>query len=436
MNSTRNKRKALFTLSVSEIVSSILKKEISCTSLVLSCLERVEEKEKVTQAWSQINKKQIFSEAKAIDAHLIKNLLTGVPIGWKDIIDCKGYNTGYGSPIYKKNLATVNASAVSMSLRSGAMVLGKTVTTEFATSFPGKTTNPHNAAHTPGGSSSGSAAAVADFMVPAAIGTQTGGSIIRPASFCGIVGFKPSFNTISRYGVKQVSDSLDTVGTFCRSVEDTALIISGLTGLKEYSNIKKIKPLRIGICHTVNWCEADSSMIDAVYKTGSFLSDAGVSVKDIRLPDVFNHLDLAHHDIEYFELSRALQSEYLNSSKLMSEAIKDRIKIGLQVKLAKYHSAIEIAEICKRLIINQIFSKFDLILTPSSPGEAPKGLASTGNASFNRVWTLLGLPCISLPGFKGPTNLPLGVQFIGSNRKDIELLSKALWIEKLLEKKI
>jgi Asp-tRNA(Asn)/Glu-tRNA(Gln) amidotransferase A subunit family amidase len=428
--------KKLYQLDASQIVKKVSNHEISCESLVRSCLERIEERESIVKAWTQFDKTKAINAAKNIDNSQDKNILFGIPIGWKDIIDCKGYRTTFGSPIYKENIATINAAPVSMSIHSGALVLGKTVTTEFATSFPGSTTNPHNPLHTPGGSSSGSAAAVADFMVPVAVGTQTGGSVIRPASFCGVVGFKPSFNTISRYGVKQVSDSLDTVGTFSRNVKDTALLMAGLTGRKEFLKTSKLKPLKIAICRTNNWSQAENAMIDSIYFTRKLFSKNGIIIEEINLPNIFQNLDAAHHEIEYFELSRALQHEYLSSPKLLSEAIKLRIENGQNINLSQYHMALELSQKCKEIATNKIFSKYDLLLTPSALGEAPKGLASTGNATFNRIWTLLGLPCISLPGFKGPNKLPLGIQFIGPIRSDIEVLSKALWIEALLKKSL
>ena len=426
----------LYQLNAYEITKKVSNHELSCESLVRSCLERVEKRENIVKAWTHIDKSKAIKAAKNIDKLQDKKILHGIPIGWKDIIDCEGYRTTFGSPIYKENTATINAAPVSMSIRSGALILGKTVTTEFATSFPGSTTNPHNQLHTPGGSSSGSAAAVADFMVPVSIGTQTGGSVIRPASFCGIVGFKPSFNTISRYGVKQVSDSLDTVGTFSRNVKDTALLLAGLTGRKEFLKISKLKPLKIAICRTDNWSQAENAMIDSIYFSSKLFSKNGIIIKEINLPNVFQNLDVAHHDIEYFELSRALQHEYLSSPQLLSEAIKLRIEKGQNINLSQYHMSIELSQKCKEIATNKIFSKYDLLLTPSALGEAPKGLASTGNATFNRIWTLLGLPCISLPGFKGPNKLPLGIQFIGPIRSDIEVLSKALWIEALLKKSL
>jgi len=428
--------KKLYQLDASQIVKKVSNHEISCESLVRSCLERVEERESIVKAWTQFDKSKAIKAAKNIDNYQDKNILLGIPIGWKDIIDCKGYRTTFGSPIYKENIATINAAPVSMSIRSGALVLGKTVTTEFATSFPGSTTNPHNPFHTPGGSSSGSAAAVADFMVPVAVGTQTGGSVIRPASFCGVVGFKPSFNTISRYGVKQVSDSLDTVGTFSRNVKDTALLLAGLTGRQEFLKASKIKPLKIAICRSDNWSQADKTMIESVYFACKLFSKNGIIIQEIDLPNTFQDLDTAHHDIEYFELSRALQHEYLTSPKLLSQAIKSRIENGKNISLSQYYMAIEFTQKCKQLVKDRIFCKYDLLLTPSALGEAPKGLTSTGNATFNRIWTLLGLPCISLPGFKGPHNLPLGIQFIGPIRSDVEVLSKALWIEALLKKSL
>ncbi|HYF21442.1 MAG TPA: amidase, partial [Ramlibacter sp.] len=229
-------------------------------ALVEALLARIAEREPVVQAWAHVDHEGVLRAAREADSRPASGLLHGVPIGWKDVIDCAGLPTGCGSPIYRGHLAAIDAGAVAMSRRAGALVLGKTVTAEFAASQPGPTTHPLNPAHTPGGSSSGSAAAVADGMVPLAIGTQTGGSVIRPASFCGIVGFKPSYGLVNRYGTKQLADSFDTVGTFARSVDDTALLVAALTGRDDFAGLTPTRPARVALCRGSDWAEAEEPM--------------------------------------------------------------------------------------------------------------------------------------------------------------------------------
>ena len=405
---------------------------LTSQQLVEALLERIAQREPVVRAWAHLDAQGALDQAKALDRQSRQHAqawLHGLPIGWKDVIDCKDLPTGCGSPIYAGAVAGTDAGSVAMARRAGAVVLGKTVTTEFAASHPGVTTNPHNPAHTPGGSSSGSAAAVADGMVPLALGTQTGGSTIRPASFCGVVGFKPSFGLINRYGVKQLADSLDTVGTFARCIEDTALLVAGLTGRSDFVQIDAARPARVSLCKGPEWREAEPATLQALEETVTLLSAHGVSVKEIVLPEIFAGMTPAHHTIEYFELARALQHEYRHHRALLSDAIASRIEKGLACPPADYEAALALREQCRQQLAQQVFGEADILLAPAAPGEAPAGLNGTGKAVFNRLWTALGLPALSLPGFKGPAGLPVGVQLIARSRQDIRLLAHAAWLE-------
>jgi Asp-tRNA(Asn)/Glu-tRNA(Gln) amidotransferase A subunit family amidase len=405
--------------------------QLRSEALVEALLARIAGREPVVHAWAHLDREAVLRQARDSDARSAAGTLHGVPIGWKDVIDCAGLPTGCGSPIHAGHVAGVDAGAVAMSRRAGALVMGKTVTTEFAASHPGATTHPWNPAHTPGGSSSGSAAAVADGMVPLATGTQTGGSVIRPASFCGVVGFKPSFGLINRYGVKQLADSFDTVGTFARSVDDTALLVAALTGRGDFEAIEASRPAHVVLCKVPEWNQAEACMHQALEQTAAALSAAGVRVSTRELPPGLAALADALPRIEYFELARALQYEYREHRALLSPAIASRIEQGLAQPPQEYEEALAVRERCGALV-REFLRDTDLLLVPAAPGEAPRGLQRTGKATFNRTWTALGLPAITLPGHRGPQGLPLGVQFVAGPRQDARLLAHAACIERCL----
>ena len=411
-------------VAAAEIAAGRLRSE----RLVEALLERVTEREPVLHAWAHLDREAVLREARAADSRRPQGCLHGVPIGWKDVIDCAGLPTGCGSPIHAGAQARLDAGAVAMSRGAGALVMGKTVTTEFAASHPGPTTHPLNPLHTPGGSSSGSAAAVADGMVPLAVGTQTGGSVIRPASFCGVVGFKPSHGLINRYGVKQLADSFDTVGTFARDVQDTALAVAALSGRNDFLDLSASRPLTAAICRGADWSEAEAPMLAAIDATASALSTAGVRVSAMTLPQLFEGMGKAHHTIEYFELARALQHEYCTEGQRLSSPITQRIEKGLACPPAEYEGALALREQCRQSM-RDLLAGVDLLIVPAAPGEAPEGLDTTGKAVFNRLWTALGLPAITLPGPSGPRGLPLGLQFVAASRQDARLLAHAAWLE-------
>ncbi len=402
-------------------------------ALMEALLARIDAREPVVRAWAHLDREEALRQAREADTRAASGALHGVPVGWKDIIDCAGLPTGCGSPIHRDRIAAQDAGAVAMSRHAGALVLGKTVTTEFAASHPGPTTHPMNPAHTPGGSSSGSAAAVADGMVPLAIGTQTGGSVIRPASFCGIVGFKPSHGLINRFGVKQLSDTFDTVGTFSRSVEDAAWLVSALTGRADLAPAQATRPASIALCRDSDWSEVEPPMLAAIEQAMSQLAGAGVQVRTLDLPPSFDGMGEAHKHIEYFELARALQPEYRGAREHLSAAIRGRIETGLALPPQAYEAALALRQDCQRQMTD-LLAGVDLLLAPAAPGEAPQGLQSTGKATFNRLWTALGLPALTLPHSTGARGLPLGLQFIAGARRDAALLSHATWLEALFRR--
>ena len=397
---------------------------LSAQALVRDCIERIKAREHEVHAWVYIDADLALKMARELDRRPRRGLLQGIPVGVKDVIDTFDQPTAYNSPIYAGHVPAGDAGCVAMLRAAGAVILGKTVTAEFASSHPGNTRNPHNLAHTPGGSSSGSAAAVADSMVPVALGTQTGGSVIRPASFCGIVGFKPSFGLITRTGVKQLSDSLDTVGVFARTVADAAIFTAALSGRNEFAEIRESARPRVGIFDMSTWPQRETSTDHALTEARQFLAANDCNIRQCALPAAFDAFTAAHHAIEFFELARALQHEYRAHADRLTAGLRDRIEDGLKIPGSTYEKALADVQ-SWRIAIDQLFVDVDVLLVPSAPGEAPAGLTTTGKATFNRLWTLLGLPAITLPWTRGPQGLPVGIQFVGGYRQDQNLLAHA-----------
>ncbi len=306
-----------------------------------------------------------------------------------------------------------------------ALSWGKTVTTEFANRFPGPTVHPHNPAHTPGGSSSGSAAAVADFQVPAGLGTQTGGSTIRPAAFCGVVGYKPSFGEFTRSGIKLQCHNLDTLGVICRQVADLPPLRAALLAAPLRAIDTGINAPRIGFCRTPGWDNADGPTQALLERTAANLSAAGARVSDVAFAPQFTGILEHHRRIFAYEAARNYAYEYEQHNALVSQVLRDTLLTpGRELPLAAYIEAIETAE-AFRAHLDDIFRDVDVLLTPSAGGEAPEGLNSTGDPSFNSIWTLGWTPCVTLPAGKGPKGLPLGIQLVGQRFRDEELLDAA-----------
>jgi Asp-tRNA(Asn)/Glu-tRNA(Gln) amidotransferase A subunit family amidase len=312
------------------------------------------------------------------------------------------------------------------------VILGKTVSTEFATRHPNKTLHPHDPTRTPGGSSSGSAAAVADCMVPIAFGTQTSSSIIRPAAFCGVVGYKPSFGLVNRAGLKFLAESLDTIGTLTRSVGDAALIIEELAGLPAtpFNEVARLKP-RIGLCRTPYWSQADAANQANLENAARVLARTGAHVSDVELGGEFGALAETQIVVSSYELYRALTHERTRFPELISPSLTSRIAAGGKVSRAQYETGVASSKRC-RADIDDILCDHDVLLAPSARGEAPP-LESTGDPIFGLMWTLLQLPCFTLPCGKGPRGLPLGVQVIGRHGGDTALFVNAEWMARALE---
>jgi Asp-tRNA(Asn)/Glu-tRNA(Gln) amidotransferase A subunit family amidase len=416
----------LFRLSASEAAARIREGKLTSEALVRSCLERIDARESQVKAWVHLDPDYALAQARECDKSVSRGPLHGIPFAAKDIMDTADLPTEYGSPIYKGNRPTADAACVALSRTAGGVLLGKTVTTEFASRVPlGNTTNPHNPQHTPGGSSSGSAAAVGDFMVPLAFGTQTVGSVIRPAAFCGCVGYKPSYGEVSTQGVKQNTASFDTVGLFARTVEDLALFRAALTGFaaKPLAAIP-INDLKIGFCRTMFWDRAEDNTKTLLEGAAGALAKAGVNVTDFDLGEPFKNFEAIGRRINDYEFCRALTWERQHHWNLLSKFQRDKLTGWLNVSYEQYREAEAVLGRCRGHLADAM-KDIDLLLTPSAPGEAPVGLGSTGDTSFNILSTWTYTPCVTLPVFTGPSGLPVGIQLIGHRNQDHRLLEGA-----------
>ena len=417
-------------LDAGTLAQLLQRREVSAEQVVRACLTRIEEREPLVHAWTHLAPDAALAQARALDAGALRGPLHGVPVGVKDLFDTADMPTSYGSPIYAGQRPAADAAVVAMCRAAGAIVLGKTVTTEFATFHPGKTHNPHRPGHTPGGSSSGSAAAVADRMVPLAFGTQTAASVIRPAAFCGVVGFKPSYGSSTRAGIKNLSETLDTVGLFARSVTDAALFAQVITGDRRLAlpeAAPAMKDLRIGVCRTFEWTHADPDSVAALERGGQLLAEAGARVAQYELPSMLSSAMPLQVDIMAYEAAASLAAERLQHPGLLSAALMTLLDAGMRISTARHQSNLAAAEQA-RAAIDRCFGEHDVLIAPSTVGVAPAGIDRSGDPVFCRMWTLLGLPCIHLPFATGAHGLPVGLQVVGRFRHDAALLGAARWI--------
>jgi amidase len=414
-------------LSATEAARQIAAGRITSEQLVRACLDRIAARDGEVKAWVHCDPEAALAQARAVDSAGPKGLLGGVPVGFKDVIDTADMPSQYNSPIYRAHRPRTDAACVAQVRKAGGIVLGKTVTTEFAWRVPGPTRNPHNLAHTPGGSSSGSAAAVADFMAPLAFGTQTGGSTIRPAAYCGIVGYKPSFGTINRAGLKALAESLDTLGVMARTVGDCALLVHAVSAraLPGFAAAPARAP-RIGLCRTSRWKDASPDTQALLESTAATLSGKGAGVRELELPSDFDRLYEDQVLIMNFEAAHGLAWERFNHPELLSDPMRDTLAAAAAMPREEYDEAMRRAEVCRRVFAG-FFVDCDVLLTPSATGEAPVGMDRTGSSLFNRNWTLLGVPCVTLPAGRGASGLPLGVQLVANYAEDGRVLLAAEW---------
>jgi Asp-tRNA(Asn)/Glu-tRNA(Gln) amidotransferase A subunit family amidase len=411
-------------LGAAAAIALLQKGAITSEALVRACLDRIARDEPDIHAWASLDPDHALAEARAVDAMRRPPPLHGLPVGIKDIIDTADAPTECGTPLYRGRRPSRDAACVAALRTAGGVVLGKTVTTELAFFAPGPTRNPRSPAHTPGGSSSGSAAAVADFMVPSALGTQTAGSIIRPAAYCGVVGFKPSHGLLSMEGIHPFAPSLDTLGVLVREVADVAPLLTALGAPVSVSSLTR--PPKIGLWRSAQWSQASAAMHSRLEEVATTLSRAGASIRELDpLPDEAR----LSEDQAVIMAAEAVQSfDALRPSGALSPQLTALLDRGMAVRPYDLEAA-KVRAGQAWTAMTRALSGLDVLLTPSAPGEAPAGLASTGDPIFNRVVTLLGFPAVSLPAGTGPAGLPLGVQLVGAPLGEAALLAVATWTE-------
>lgn len=431
-------------LGIAEAARAIRDGETTSEALVRACLTRIEEAEPVVQAWAYLDSERALEQACMADEIRSRGLpsgpLLGVPIGIKDIVDTVGMPTENGTILDAGRTPGHNAVVVDLLRQAGAVIMGKTVTTELAVYAPGKTRNPHDPTRTPGGSSSGSAAAVASMMVPGAIGTQTNGSVIRPAAFCGVFGYKPTHGLIPRPGVLDQSRFLDVVGVFARSIEDLALLAEQMMAYDPRDPDTRPDPRpplslvaaqeapvtpRLAFVKTPVWPQGEDDMKEAFAELTDFL---GTDIAfEVALPDIYNDALKHHRTIVCADIAKNYGGYYKRGKSKLSPTLVEMIEEGQRCLAVDYMMAQEWA---KAYVggFDELFAEFDAIITPSASGQAPKGLDRTGSPAFCTLWSLTGMPAVNLPLLAGNDGLPIGVQLVGPRGGDARLLRAARWL--------
>ncbi len=418
----------LHTLTATQAIRLIQAGSLDPIELAEACLARIAEREPQVRAFHYFDADGVRRDAAAARKRPLAGALQGIPIGVKDVLDTADMPSGYGSPIWDGWRPRADAAAVAWAKRAGAVVMGKTVTTEFATRQPGPTANPAGLEHTPGGSSSGSAAGVADGFFPLAYGTQTAGSVIRPAAYCGVVGYKPTYNTIERFGMKVMSASLDTVGVMARSVADCALFAAAVsTHDLGDPDTKPDRAPRVGICMGPTAAAALPETEALRVRIANAIGRAGARVSDRELPTHFNDLIDAHPIVMNHESARAMGWELEHAREGLSVGLRERLEFGLSRSIEQVAAAYAVFDRTQRAFPDAM-DGLDVLITPSAPGEAPKGLEWTGDPSFNFVWTCLHVPCVTVPAGLGPNGMPLGIQIVGRRGEDKAVLAWAQWV--------
>ncbi len=411
-------------ISLTDLQRRIETSELSPDAAVKQSLQAIETRDETIRAFV----------CHANSAHAVgSGPLRGIAVGIKDIIDTADFPTEMGSPIYRGWRPCADAPVVMMLKRAGATIIGKTTTTAFASMDPTPTLNPHNHGHTPGGSSAGSAAAVAAGMIPLALGTQTGGSVIRPAAFCGVAAIKPSYRLLPTVGVKCYSWALDTVGLFAAGAEDLARGLAAMTGRTDLLATGTMRPPRVGVVTQEFAGKAESSGEEGLQAAIKAAERAGASVRTIGLPEVLAQAWRIHPIIQEFEAHHALAWEYANHHDEIAPLLRAKLDETVNLTASEYDEARGIAHRA-RGAVGEIFDSIDVLLTYSAPGAAPKGLSSTGDPRFNRLWTLVGNPCVNVPAHRTTDNLPVGVQVIARFGNDAGALAAARFLEQALAK--
>jgi len=438
-----------YDLTVTEAASAITDGKLTVSQLVNSCLEHIDALEDKLQAWVLVDQKGALEAAHQLDQELQKGQrrgpLHGIPMGIKDIFATAGLQTKAGSPLWSGFVPDYDATSVARLKEAGAIILGKTQTTEFAYIDPAPTRNPWNTAHTPGGSSSGSGAGVAAGMCLAALGSQTLGSVLRPAAYSGVVGFKPHRGRISTYGVVPLAWTLDHVGILTRTVEDAALIFQTIAGhdLKDYNSLDKIvpdclsalesqKPPRLGLVRQYFYDPADEEMRTHTDSAVGYFHKAGAEVEEVALPSSFSDIGANGRTIMSVEAAAYHEKTYIKHKDQYGTEIGRLIEDGLATSATEYSRALQ-ARLQQYSDLKPLLHQFDALLTPGVPGAAPYGLASTGSSVMQAPWTIMGLPTISLPSGLSKDSLPLAIQLVGAPLAEDRLLTAARWCERVLD---
>ena len=422
----------LHELGAFEAAQLLARRELSAVNLLRAYLDQIALREPEVHAFAHLDADAALAQARALDAGPLRGPLHGLPLGVKDIFDSADMPTTYGSALYAGHRPAADAAALALCRTAGAVVLGKTVSTEFAYFQPGPTRNPHDLEHTPGGSSSGSAAAVGAGMLPLALGSQTAGSIIRPASYCGIVGFKASLGRVPRAGIKTLSETLDAFGGFGRSVRDVAWLGAVLTGDERLRDAPDAaRAPRIAIVRTPEWDQAEADVSALFDGLPHALAHAATGVAEIELPAELDGWITLQKSVMTYEMARSLAHEHVRHRERLGARLLALLDEGMAIGGAQ-HAADLVRTAAARHAIDRLFDTHDVLLAPSATGEAPHGIDATGDPVFCRGWTLLGLPCVHLPVGRGRHGLPIGLQAVGRFAHDHRLLAHAHWIHERL----
>ena len=410
-------------LSATDAAEKITSGETTSVAVMEDCLARVAAREPEIHAWAFVDPEMARRRARERDQEPRRSAFHGLPIGIKDIFDTFDMPTAYGSSIYRGHRPATDTAIVGLLRRAGLVILGKCATTEFASPVPIGVKNPHDFARSPGVSSSGSAAAVADYMVPLSVGSQTGGSTILPAAFCGVFGFKASLTGIDRGGVRHLRPGLDTLGLFARELRDIATLQAIVTGVRPAASAE-LKGIRVGLCRTLNWHQALAETVDALERSANELSSNGVEVQDVEMPNVFSGIEDSFRVISSVEGARALTTEARDHFDQLNHWVQAGQKTASQIDQAQFDKA-ELHVIACMRAMAEIFSSCDVVLTPSTCGEATTDLTGVSNSAFNRTWTVLQGPCVNIPAYRGPNGMPVGIQIVGPVGSDSRTLAVA-----------
>ena len=420
------KRSRLNHLTASHAAGRIAAGMLTSQALVEACLARIAEREGEVHAWAFVDPELALAQARDRDRESPRGPLHGVPVGIKDVIDTEDMPTEYGSKLYAGHRPAMDAATVARLRAQGAVILGKTRTTEFACPYPTITRNPRDLTRTPGVSSSGSAAAVADFMVPLANGTQTGGSVIRPASLCGLYGYKGSLDHLDRAGIRHLKPSIDTLGLFARSLDDIVLMHAALVNGAS-TKLKRPRKLRVGVARTHIWPQAQAETVAAMERAQTILNAPVVELPS-HLEDSMKRFGI----VTRYEGMRTTDDMVKQNLDQINPWSRDGYEAGLKITYAEFNEAVREAQ-AARATIARVFDDYDVLITPAATGEAPADLQLIEGGAFNSLWTHLYVPCVTIPAFEGPNGMPVGLQIVAAHGADAALLAAAGWIEARLK---